>query len=76
MRMLSVFLGSHRRNDPIKLEDPHPIHNYGDPTHSGNAGLDGYSLLSRADPANQGRAPAVKGSEGPAYMGPAEDWEQ
>jgi hypothetical protein len=74
--MLSIFTGDARRNDPIKLQDPHPIHTYNDAVHSGNAGLDGFTVLSRARPDRQGRPPPVAGQEGPAYMGPAEDFEQ
>ena len=59
MRMINVFLGSARRNDGIKLADPHPVPRYADSVHSGNAGLDGYTLLSRADPTRQGQAPFV-----------------
>lgn len=76
MRMLGMFLGNVRRNVPIRLQDPHPIHKLDDAVHSGNAGLDGFTVLSRAEPDRQGRAPAVDGSYGPEYMGPAEDWEQ
>ena len=75
-RMVNLFYGRVSRNDPIRLEDPHPILNYGDDQHSGNASVDGYSVLSRAQPDNQGRAPMVAGAIGQAYQGPANDWEQ
>jgi hypothetical protein len=79
MRGLGLFFPgiSAKRNDPIKLVDPNPIPDYG--THdldSGDAGKDGYTVLSRAQPNAQGVAPPVPGVVGPTYMGPAADWEQ
>jgi hypothetical protein len=77
MRGITFFGGSRRRNDPVRLEDPHPIPNYG--THSlesGNAGLDGFTTLSRADPNAQGNPPPVKGTVGPTYRGPDNSFEQ
>ena len=77
MRGLGLFFGSARRNDPIKLEDPHPIADYGTKAlESGNAGLDGFTALSKANPNAQGNPPPVKGSLGPAYQGPSQDFEQ
>ncbi len=75
--MRSFFFGRERRNDPVKLVDPRPIPDYG--THdltSGNAGVDGYSVLSRANPQAQGSPPPVKGTEGFAYQGPDQSFEQ
>ena len=76
MRGLGLFFGHKSRNDPVKLNDPRPIPRYEDPQHSGNAALDGYSLLSRADPDRQGSPPQVAGQEGTMNLGPAEDFEQ
>ena len=76
MRMINLFLGRATRNDPVRLEDPRPIPRYADSVTSGDAGLDGFTVLSRANPERQGDAPAVQGSLGPTYFGPAEDWEQ
>jgi hypothetical protein len=75
MRMLGAFFGAPaKRNDPIKLEDPHPVHRLERRLDTGNAGLDGYTVLARAQPGSP--SPPVKGQEGRAYMGPNEDWEQ
>lgn len=77
MRGLGIFIGSASRNDPIKLDDPNPIANYG--THdlcSGDAGRDGFTVLSRANPNAQGNPPPVKGVAGRAYQGPDSSFEQ
>lgn len=77
MRGLGFFFGTARRNDPIKLEDPHPIADYGTKSlESGNAGLDGFTVLSRANPNAQGNPPPVKGVIGPVYQGPDQSFEQ
>jgi hypothetical protein len=76
MRGLGLFIGSQKRNDPIRLEDPHPIPTYEDPQHTGNPGLDGYTLLSRADPKAQGSGPSVEGTLGRMPQGPDESFEQ
>lgn len=77
MRFQGLFYGSNRRNDPVKLEDPHPIPDYGIKSlETGDAGKDGYTVLSKARPDAQGYAPPVRGVVGPAYQGPAQDWEQ
>lgn len=77
MRMLGMFLGLDvKRNVPIKLDDPHPVHRYTDPQYSGIAGLDGYTRLSRADPDRQGSPPFVEGSHGREPMSPDESFEQ
>lgn len=73
---LGFFSRPARRNDPIKLEDPHPIARYEDSTHTGSPAHDGYALLSRANPKAQGRPPAVEGTVGPVYWGPSESFEQ
>jgi hypothetical protein len=75
MRGLGLFLGSNRRNDPVRLENPRP-----DPRperlDTGDAGLDGYSVLSRANANAQGNPPPVKGVVGPVYWGPDMSFEQ
>jgi hypothetical protein len=47
MRALAFWLGSGRRSDPIKVDDPHPIDRYDDPQHTGSPPRDGYSLPSK-----------------------------
>lgn len=71
------FYGSARRNQPVRLENPHPIADHGRASiESGNAALDGYTVLSRADADAQGCPPAVKGTVGPIYQGPDSSFEQ
>lgn len=78
MRGLGLFLGTRAtRNDPVRLVDPRPIADYG--THdleSGDAGKDGFTILSRAQPDRQGTPPSVAGVIGPSYRGPDESFEQ
>lgn len=76
MRGLSLFFGSHRRNDPVKLSDPHPVTDYGNDLESGDAGRDGFTVLARANPDAQGRMPPVSGATGPAYQGPDSSFEE
>jgi hypothetical protein len=78
MRGIGLFFGgmNGKRNDPVKVVDPHPVHDYGDDVEKGNAGLDGYTCLSRANPNAQGSPPPVAGVIGPVYNGPANDFEQ
>jgi hypothetical protein len=77
MHGIGLFLGTARRNDPVKLEDPRPIKDYGIKSiESGDAGLDGYTVLSKARPDAQGNPPPVKGVIGPAYQGPDNSFEQ
>jgi hypothetical protein len=64
-----------RRGDPIEMVDPRPIERYADDTDTGDAGRDGFSVLSRAWPERQGYAPPVPGVLGPVHRGPAEDFE-
>lgn len=76
MRGIGMFFGRSTRADPVKLEDPRPIADYG--THdleSGNAGLDGYSVLSKASATAQGDPPFVAGVIGRAYQGPDSSFE-
>ena len=66
-----------RRNQPVKLDDPHPIPDYGTrDLESGDAGCDGYTVLSKADPNAQGNPPMVRGAEGFDYLGPDQSFEQ
>ena len=76
MRGIGFFFGSNKRNDPVKLTDPHPLIDYGDDVQSGNAGLDGFTCLSKASPTSQGSPPAVAGTIGPVYQGPDSSFEQ
>jgi len=76
MRGIGLFFGTAKRNDPVKLVDPHPILDYGDNVCSGNAGLDGFTVLSRAYPTAQGSPPPVDGVIGPSYRGPDQSFEQ
>jgi hypothetical protein len=76
MRGLGLFFGVASRNDPVRLSDPHPLTNYGDDVEKGNAGLDGFTVLSRADPRSQGSPPLVNGALGRAYQGPDQSFEQ
>ena len=75
MRGLGIFFGSNRRNDPIELEVMNPLERYA-PAETGNAGIDGYSVISRARSNAQGNPPPVKGVVGPAYQGPDQSFEQ
>ena len=75
MRGLGIFFGSNRRNDPIELEVMNPLERYA-PAETGNAGIDGYSVISRARANAQGNPPPVKGVVGPAYQGPDQSFEQ
>ena len=76
MRSLGFFFGTAKRNDPLKLEDPRPLTDYGDDILTGDAGKDGYSVLSKASAQAQGSPPPVPGTIGPAYNGPDNSWEQ
>lgn len=70
------FFGTAKRNDPIKLVDPHPLENYGNDVEKGHAGLDGFTALSKANPRAQGSPPPVTGTIGPVYDGPDQSFEQ
>ena len=77
MRGLGMFFGTARRNDPVRLVNPRPIEDYGTKDlHSGDAGRDGYTVLSQANPSSQGNPPPVAGVVGPAYQGPDNSFEQ
>jgi hypothetical protein len=75
--MLGLFFGSDKRNDPIRIEDPRPIATFGsDSFQEQDAGLCGYSVLSRADPNYQGSPPPVNGVLGRAMWGPNRSFEE
>jgi hypothetical protein len=80
MRGLGLYFGPQKRNDNYILEDPHPVTLYGDlyktDVTSGDAGLDGFSCLSRADPDRMGDPPSVQGTLGRAHRGPDSSFEQ
>lgn len=76
MRSLGLFFGTAKRNDPVRLVDPRPLTEYGDDVEKGNAGLDGFTVLSRASAQAQGSPPPVNGVVGPAYQGPDSSFEQ
>ena len=67
--------GAPRRNDPIELANPHPVP-FEDRNDTGDAGVDGYTVLSRANRKYQGDPPEVNGAYGPSGMGPDESFEQ
>lgn len=75
MRGLFLF-GRATRNDPIRLVDPRPLTDYGNDVEKGDAGLDGFSILSKASANAQGSPPPVNGVIGPAYSGPDRSFEQ
>lgn len=70
------FFSNPRRNENYILEDPRPIPRQKDTVCSGNAGLDGFTVLSRADPDAQGSPPSVKGTVGRTHRGPDQSFEQ
>lgn len=73
--MRGLFFGSASRNDPIKLTPGHPPQRFYQ-LETGNAGLDGYSVLTKADPERAGRLPPASGTEGQTYRGPDQSFEQ
>ncbi len=76
MRGIGLYFRRACRNDPIELVNPRPIESFGQQSiESGNAGLDGFTVLSRADPQAQGNPPPVKGVVGPVYRGPDQSFE-
>ena len=76
MRGFVLFLGTAKRNQPVKLSNPHPVTDTMDKMDTGDAGKDGYTVLTRADPNSAGYLPRVKGEEGPVYWGPDNSFEQ
>lgn len=76
MRGMGLFFGVAKRNDPVKLVDPRPLPDYGNTVETGDAGKDGFTVMSRADRHAQGNPPPVKGVVGPVYQGPDQSFEQ
>ena len=77
MRGFGFYYGSAKRNQPVKLSDPQPVPDHGRTAiESGDAGRDGFTVLSRAEKDCQGQAPVVAGDLGPVYLGPSQDFEQ
>lgn len=76
MRGMGLFFGVVKRNQPVQLADPRPLINYGDDVCTGDAGRDGFTVLSRADPTYAGTPPLVAGALGQARQGPDNSWEQ
>ena len=76
MRGLGLFFGGAKRNDPIRLVDPRPLTEYGNDVEKGNAGRDGFTVLSRAHASAQGSPPPVNGVVGQAHQGPDQSFEQ
>jgi hypothetical protein len=73
MRGFGLFFGSHKRNDPYRLEPRNPVERYYDSS-TGNTGQDGYTVLSKADPDRAGSPPNVGGT--PEHQGPDQSFEQ
>lgn len=74
--MRGLFLGNAKRNENYLLEDPRPIPRQEDTVCCGDAGLDGFTVLSRADPNAQGSPPSVQGTVGRTFRGPDQSFEQ
>ena len=74
MRGLGLFFGSKSRNDPVRLENPHPLPVYANIQETGDAGKDGFTILSKANPDYAGKPPLVGGT--PTYRGPDNSFEQ
>lgn len=69
------FLGRDTRNRGYVLKDPRPIIRYPDCLQSGDAGLDGFTCLSKAHPTYAGDPPSLGGSRR-ARSGPDQSFEQ
>lgn len=76
--MRGFFMGGMaKRNVPVRVVDPRPIANYGTrDVETGDAGRDGFTVLSRADANHQGDPPFVAGVVGRTYPGPDQSFEQ
>lgn len=66
--------GEAKRNQPVDLKPCNPLPQNKMSSNSGNAGRDGYSVLSRAD-RNTDQRPAI-GDPHPDYWGPRQTEEQ
>jgi len=72
-----MYRGIQRRNNPVKLQDPRPVERLQDHTHTGDAGKDGFSVLSRANPLREGTPPPVAGQDPMGnHQGPDMSFEQ
>ncbi|MGP0093116.1 MAG: hypothetical protein ACLPKB_24725 [Xanthobacteraceae bacterium] len=71
-----LFFASNKRNDPLELDDPRPLRRMTASEPTGDAALDGFTVLSRADPKRAGSPPPVPGTVGPVYRGPDQSFEQ
>lgn len=71
-----MFFGNPKRNENYILDDPRPIPRQDDTVCSGDAGRDGFTVLSRADPDAQGSPPSVQGTVGRSHRGPDQSFEQ
>lgn len=76
MRGLGLFFGAATRNDPLRLRDRRPVTRYEHQLDSGDAGLDGYSVLTRANPRYAGQMPMTGEQEGFTHRGPDNSFEQ
>ena len=65
--------GEAKRNQPVDLKPANPLPTNAKRSDSGNAGLDGYTVLARANPVT-GERPSTGGH--PDYWGPNEAQEQ
>lgn len=77
--MRGLFLGSYggvKRNDPTRLIPTNPRPKFAERCDTGNAGADGYTVISRADPNYAGRLPPVPGTDGQTHQGPDNSFEQ
>jgi hypothetical protein len=73
---IGLFFGSNKRNDPLELDDPRPRRRMTASGPTGNAGLDSFTVLAKADPGRAGSPPPAPGSVGPVYRGPDHSFEQ
>lgn len=77
MRGFGLFIGGLQgRNVNLLLDDPHPVPRYPDCQHTGNAALDGYTRIDRADPKMQGHEDIIDGVVGVVPRGPDQSFEQ
>jgi hypothetical protein len=77
---IGMFFGTAKRNDPQIARDLHPIKQidpgYPDTMETGSFAHDGYLVLSKAVPGNEGNPPDVPGTIGRAHQGPDETFER
>jgi hypothetical protein len=68
--------GEARRNQPVELEPVNPLPPNKMKQDCGDAGIDGYTVLSRADRITDQRPPARGHRNSPEYWGPRQTDEQ